>query len=211
MGPDPTKSSLGEDWRLQAELELERPGGVVRDLIGRFRDPGVVKDVQAEVPHDVVLSHDGELFFAYAPSREILDATREAIEGVLARDGVEARITVSHWDEETDRWRQVEPPPSAEQERAQESAGARDTAIETRTMVASSGNIVRTEFEQTMLAGARRLGLECNVVEHPRFLTTQIAFTVTGPRRKIDEFAQDLRSEGVAMLRTDEWLVASPI
>jgi hypothetical protein len=204
----------GDDWRLQVALALEQPHGALRELIGRVRGPDgpdVVKDVKAEVPHDVAITHDGQMLFAYAGSREGLEAARQAIEGVLARDQVGASITVSHWDSEVDRWRQVDPPPSAEEQRAQEAASIDDMAVETRTMVASTGNVVREEFEQTMIAGAQRLGLECKVVQHPHLLTTQLAFTVTGPRRKIDEFARELRSEGVAMLRTDEWLVASPL
>jgi len=211
VGAEANNSSTSEDWRLQAELNVENPGGAVRGLVGRFRGPDVVKDVESEVPHDVVISHDGQMLFAYAPTQEMLASARSAIEEVLARDGVQARISVSHWDEQVDRWQQVDPPPSAHEERVQESARADDTTIETRTMVASSGRIVRSEFEQTMLAAASRLGLECKIVEHPHFLTTQIAFTVTGQRRKIEEFAQELRGEGVAMLRTDEWLVASPL
>jgi hypothetical protein len=200
-----------EDWRLQAELALEQPHGALRELMGRLRGPDVFKDVEAEVPHDVAVTHDGQMLFAYAAARDGLEAARRAIERVLARDQIEARITISHWDTGVDRWRQVDPPPSAEEQRADEATSADDMAVETRTMVASSGNVVRDEFAQTMIAGAQRLGLECKVVQHPHMLTTQLAFTVTGPRRKIDEFARELRSEGVAMLRTDEWLVASPL
>jgi hypothetical protein len=204
----------GEDWRLRAELAIEQPHGALRGLVGRLRGPDgpdVVKDVEAEVPQDVAITHDGQMLFAYAGSRDGLDGARRAIEGVLARDQIEAHISVSHWDAEVDRWRQVDPPPSAEEQQAEDATSADDMKVETRTMVASSGKVVSEEFEQTMIAGAQRLGLECKVVQHPHMLTTQLAFTVTGPRRKIDEFAGELRSEGVAMLRTDEWLVASPL
>ena len=52
-----------------------------------------------------------------------------------------------------------------------------------------------------MEAWASKLGLRCEIIEHPHMLTTQVAFTVTGPRRRIDEFAEGLRDEEVATLR----------
>jgi hypothetical protein len=52
-----------------------------------------------------------------------------------------------------------------------------------------------------MLERAGELGIECKIVEHPHLLTSQVAFTVTGPRRKLDEFCDGLRAEGLATLR----------
>jgi hypothetical protein len=68
-----------------------------------------------------------------------------------------------------------------------EDATERDAeSVETRTMVASSGKLIRTEFEQSMRGWAEKLDLQCTLVEHPHLLTTQVAFTVTGHKRKID-------------------------
>jgi hypothetical protein len=78
-------------------------------------------------------------------------------------------------------------------------------------MVASAGGMVREEFEQTMLDWAARLGLRCSIVEHPHMLSTQVAFTVTGSRRKIDEFAAGLTAEGRAMIRTETAVMLSPL
>jgi hypothetical protein len=200
-----------QDWRLQAELDIERPGGALGDLVARFRGPDITKDIEAGVPSDVVVTHDGRLLFAYAPSEATITSARRAIEGALEQDGIRASIRISHWDEDYDRWRQVDPPESPEEQRVEQAAAREDSAIETRTMVASTGRLVRAEFEQTMLAAASRLDLECKLAEHSHLLTTQVAFTVTGQKRKIDQFAQELRAEGRAMLRTDEWLVASPL
>jgi hypothetical protein len=58
---------------------------------------------------------------------------------------------------------------------------------------------------------AQRLGLECEVVEHPHLLTTQVVFTVTGPRRRIDEFVEGLRAEGWATIRTETAVMLSPL
>ena len=88
-------------------------------LLGRLRGgPDVVKDVEASVPHDVVVTHDGSLLFAYAADEATIMAARGAIEGVLQRDGIAAKLRVSVWDDERDRWsRQIRrrAPPSRPQ------------------------------------------------------------------------------------------------
>src|ERR1035441_9862899 len=79
----------------------------------------------------------------------------------------------------------------AEGDAGVQAAGDRaEGSVETRTMVASSGRLVRAEFEQTMREWAREFGLQCEVIEHPHLLSTQVGFTVTGPRRKIDEIGR---------------------
>jgi hypothetical protein len=206
-----TGSQSAEDWRLEAELEAEPGSRRLGDLVGRFRGPDPVREIKDSVPHDVVVTHDGRLLFAYAATEEKLAAARGAIEAVLEADGVGASLRVSTWDHELDRWRQVDPPPSVEQAQAEERATREGNAPETRTIVASSGRPIRKEFELTMCEAAERLGLECKVVEHPHLLTTQVAFTVTGPTHKIEEFASDLKAEGVATLRTDWAVLLSPI
>jgi hypothetical protein len=38
-----------------------------------------------------------------------------------------------------------------------------------------------------------------------------VAFSVTGPRRKIDEFAEGLRAEELATMRTERGVMLSPL
>ena len=78
-------------------------------------------------------------------------------------------------------------------------------------MVASTGKLIRAEVEQTMRDWADKLRLRCEVIEHPHLLTTQVAFTMTGPKRKIDEFSQGLRAEEVATMRTERVVMLSPL
>jgi hypothetical protein len=141
----------------------------------------------------------------------VLTATRRAIEGVLAQENIKASIYVSHWDDALDAWRQIDPP-STGSERVREEATVRDAeAVETRTLVASSGKMIRAEFEQSMLAWAQQLGVQCETIEHPHLLTTQLGFTVTGPRRKLDEFADGLKAEEAATIRTERAVMLSPL
>ena len=83
-----------QDWRLKVELDasVDAGKGVSRlfpDLRGGG-DPDVVHELESAVPHDVVLTHDGKLLFAYAADEATLTATRRAIEGVLARENMKA-------------------------------------------------------------------------------------------------------------------------
>jgi hypothetical protein len=200
-----------ESWRLQAELTGTEPEHALAGLIGRLRGPEVVRDSEHAVARDVLITHDGGMLFAYAFTRESLQQARGAIEGVLREHGYAATMRVSHWDGSVDQWLQVDPPLTGLTRAAQEQTLSDEKAVETRTLVASSGRSVRAEFEQIMTSAADRLGLECQILEHPHTLTEQVAFTVTGPRRKIDEFAADLRAEGVASMRTERAVMLSPL
>ena len=203
--------SEDQDWRLRAELDADPTRSRLDDLVGHARGPDVAKDVGGAVPHDVVITHNGKLLFAYAASEAALTAARAAIEGALTHDGINASIYLSHWDDERDEWRQTDPPLTGD-EALIEAAAERDAeAVETRTMVASTGKLIRTEVEQIVLNWADKLNLECTIVEHPHMLTTQIAFTVTGPRHKVDEFADGLKAEEVATMRTEREVMISPL
>ncbi len=49
------------------------------------------------------------------------------------------------------------------------------------------------------------------VVEHPHLLSSQAAFTVTGPARKVDEFAAAMSAEERATIRTETAVMSSPL
>jgi hypothetical protein len=211
METEPNESVAEQDWRMQAELHVAETRGALHDLVGRVRGPDVVREIESTVPHDVVVTHDGKLLFAYAADAATLAAARSAIEDVLRRDGVDASVRVSHWDDEREQWRQTDPPPSAEEQQLEQAAERDGEAVETRTLVVSSGKMIRVEFEETMRDWADRLGLQCAIVEHPHLLTTQVAFTVTGPKRKIDEFSRGLRAEEWQTIRTERTVMLSPL
>jgi hypothetical protein len=208
---DEQERAGGQDWRMQAELEVPDAGGALRELMGRLRGPDLVEEVEARVSRDVVVTHDGRLLFAYAADQAALAAARGEIEAVLAADGVRASVRVSHWDDEREKWCQIDPPPTPEEQQS-DAAAARDAnAVQTRTLVVSSGRMIRAEFEQSMREWADKLQLRCEIVEHPHLLTTQLAFTVTGPKHKIDEFSRGLAAEEWATIRTETAVMSSPL
>ncbi|HEY4809963.1 MAG TPA: hypothetical protein VIH71_02795 [Solirubrobacteraceae bacterium] len=206
------EASTEQDWRLSAELDVQDTAGSLHELIGRLRgSEELVGAIEGVVPHDVVITQDGKLLFAYAAEEGTLTAVRGAIEDVLRREQIDATVRISHWDDRLDEWRQTDPPPSSE-EAASEAVSEREAgAIETRTLVVSTGREIRAEFEQTMRNWAAKLDLECLLVEHGHLLTTQVCFTVTGPKRKIDEFADGLRAEERATIRTERVVMSSPL
>ena len=64
---------------------------------------------------------------------------------------------------------------------------------------------VRTWFEKTVADEARELGVELSIVEHPHLLTTQIAFTLTGPTGKVDAVLEDLAQRAGAVTRLETY------
>jgi len=203
--------SLEQDWRLEADLDVADAHRTLHRLIGRLRGPALVEAVEASVPHDVVITHDGRRLFAYAADHATLQAARNAIEGTLRRDGIKASVRISRWDDRLDAWQQTDPPATAQEKQIDEAAERAAVVSETRTLVASSGKLIRAEFEQSMRAWADELGLECRVIEHPHLLTTQVGFTVTGPKRKIDELSQGLLAEERATIRAETSVMLSPL
>lgn len=200
-----------QDWRLKVECDRQPSRPELDSLVESVRGLDVAAEGGEAVGHDVVLTHDGNVLFAYAATRGAAENARTAIKAVLDRDGVAARATLSHWDDSRDQWRQVDPPPTEVEASAEEAVERDAEETESRTLVISSGKMVRAEVEQTMREWAAKLGLDCDVIEHRHLLTTQVAFTVTGPRRKVDEFAAGLRAEEVSTLRSERMVMLSPL
>jgi hypothetical protein len=203
--------SEDKDWRLQAELDVAEPRASLHTLVKRFRGPDVIDEIEAAVPQDVVITHDGNLLFAYAADESQLSTARRAIEDALRHDAIAASVRVSHWDDELDDWRQTDPPATDEQTRVRAAVQERAKTVETRTIVASAGKLIRAEFEQSLHDWSQQLGVECEVIEHPHLLTTQVAFTVTGPKRKVEQFLQGVRAEENATIRAERTVMLSPL
>lgn len=211
MSQQAAGDSSDQDWRLQAELHAGDPRSALGGLLARLRGPDLVDEIKDAAPRDAVITHDGKLLFAYAADERTLGAARTAVEGALRSDGISASIRISHWDQELDEWRQTDPPLSAEERQIDDTAVRQAETVETRTLVATTGRQIRSEFEQTMRNWAAELGVECTLFEHPHLLSTQVGFTVSGPRRKLDEFSQGLKAEERATIRTERTVMLSPL
>jgi hypothetical protein len=199
-----------QDWRLRADLA--DPAG----LHARLRDAKHFEvELKPLISEDVGLSYDESTLFAYANTREAIDETRRAIEHQLASDGLSATVRIDHWDDalgDVGDWDQVDPPPDGagrareagerEEHRVHE---AGEAVVETRTVAITSGRMVRNWFEKTVADEARELGVELSIVEHPHLLTTQIAFTLTGPTGMVDTVVEDLAQRAGAVTRLETY------
>jgi hypothetical protein len=203
-----SSTDTDSDWRLRADLDRDAAAsGVLR----RFRGPDVVHDAQAAVGADVVLTHNDSALFAYSPDLDALRTARAALEEALRRDGVTATVAISRWEDDLGDWVQVEPPLDADASAAHEQAVRDAHAPVTETFVVEVGKEIRSEFENSMLAWAERLGLSCEIVEHPHLLHVQVAFTVSGAKRAVDEFRAGLGAEERATIRTERAVMISPL
>lgn len=209
-------ASDGDNWRLCADVQAPTPArATLHELVGATRKHDLLSGVQARAesvaPHQVAITHDGDSLFAYAADVAVLATARRAVEGVVSQAGLSAAFTVSRWDADVARWEQTDPPPTADQARAERATRREDATPETRTLIASAGRLIRREFEQSLVEYAQQLGVECEIAEHPHLLTTQVAFTIKGPRRKLDEFASGLEQEERQTIRNEQTLVLGPL
>jgi hypothetical protein len=195
------------DWRLTGELLDEQGHGALHSFVERLRDPSVMRDVRAAVAEDVVITHDGSRLFAYAYGRSAIEQARTTIEAVLSRDELRATLALSHFSPDLDEWVDPDAPPPDAGTAPSQGPGEQQT----RTIVATVGRMIREEFEQSMRGWADQLGLRCEIVEHPHLLSSQVAFSVTGPKRKLDEFAAGLGAEERQTIRTERAVMLSPL
>jgi hypothetical protein len=108
-----------QDWRLEIELDVPDAAPALHGLIARLRGRERLKEIEAKVPNDVVITHDGRRLFAYAADERALSAARGAIEQALRGDGIRTSVRLSRWDDQLDAWRQTDPPPASEARRGE--------------------------------------------------------------------------------------------
>jgi hypothetical protein len=202
MSGDPDE----RDWRLSCDLGAAAGGGRLHGLVAGRHEAHAADDAQHAVGSDVVVTHDGSRVFAYAASREAIEDARDKLQAALARDGIDTALALSTWSDEHDAWIDPDAPPP------RSSAQAADAqSPETRTYVLTLGRWVREEVEQSLSSWAAKLGVSCEIVEHPHLLSSQAAFTVTGPAEKLDRFAAAMKAEERATIRTETAVMSSPL
>ncbi|HEY1777756.1 MAG TPA: hypothetical protein VGG41_16490 [Solirubrobacteraceae bacterium] len=204
--------SEDQDWRLRVAL-ADAAG-----FHGRMRDAHhFERELEPLVAQDVVLSYNEDTLFAYANTEDAIREVRRAVEHQLASESISAKIVVSHWDDdlgEVGDWHQVDPPEDSsiaaleEDERHEhELAQQRAERVVTRTFVVKSGRLMHDYFEGTAQAEAKEAGVELSFTEHPHLLTTQIAFTVTGPGAKVDDVIGDMKARAGALTRFESFAI----
>lgn len=195
-----------DDWRLCARLSRNGRPAEPHGIVARFRGPDLLRDAGRAIGPDVHLTHDGSTLFAYARDREVLQGARAALLAALESDGFSAEITLSRWEDDVGDWAQVDPPLDAASQAAHDHLVRDAHAPTTQTFVVTMGTDVRESFEQSMRDWAQRLGLSCELVEHPHLTSTQVAFEVSGPAHAVAEFRDGLHAEEWQTIRSAEVL-----
>jgi hypothetical protein len=207
MSPAESWDPDRRDWRLTADIPQAPSHGFLAGLVEHVRDPAVMSELKSAVAENAVITHDGNRLFAYAAGRAEIERARHAIQAVLDRDGIQAKLKLNQWQEDLDEW--VDPDDDSPERLAERAAA---TATGTRMLVTSAGKWVREELELSMKTWAEELGISCEIIEqHPHLLDDQLAFTITGPTRKLDEFEAGLRAEELATIRTERQVMISPL
>jgi hypothetical protein len=201
-----------QDWRLR--VTLADAAGFHDRLRGAHH---FERELEPLVAHDVVLSYNDDTLFAYANTEAAIGEVRGAVERQLADEGVSGAITVSHWDDdlgEVGDWHPVDPPEDPttaaleqDERHEHELSEQRAERVVTRTYVVSAGRLVNEYFEQIAQNEAKEAGVELSFTEHPHLLTTQIAFTLTGPGGKVDELITDMKARAGALTRFESFAI----
>ncbi len=177
-----------QDWRLR--VDIDDPSALHEKLRSARH---FERELDPLIADDVVLSHDDDTVFAYANTSASIEEVRRAVEHQLAQDQLGAQIGVAHWDDASATWLapgEAPPPPLPA-----------DNTIVTRTFVETAGKLVRKYFEEVVSADARERGVNLSIVEHRHLLTTQIAFTLTGPASAVDSVIADIQAGASSITR----------
>ena len=171
------------EWLLEARLGSKRLAELLAEELGATTSPAVrVKQAKRKL-------------FVRSSDVRAIEAARQALASLLSRHRVEAPLVVGHWDDELGCWRQTFPPPAPPIRRAAEVVERNLAAVETRTLSVSTGRLVRERIERAMREAATQLGVRCEVGVRKHLFTTQLAFTVTGPAKRIRGFEDELAAE----------------
>jgi len=201
-----------QDWRLR--VALADAAGLHERLRGAHH---FERELEPLLAPDVVLSYNEDTLFAYANSEAAIAEVRRAVEHQLSSEGTGGAITVAHWDDDLGDlgdWHQIDPPeaPSTvtleqDERHEHELAAARAERVVTRNFAVSAGRLVNEYFERSAQDEAREAGVELSFTEHPHLLTTQIAFTLTGPAGKVEGVIADMKARAGALTRFESFAI----
>jgi hypothetical protein len=179
-----------QDWRLR--VEIDEPSAFHATLRGAWH---FERELDPLIADDVVLSHDDHTVFAYASTSAAIEDVRRAVEHQLAQEDRHGAVRVDHWDDPSETW-------LAEGEQAAPLPPV-DNTIVTRTLAETSGRLVRDYFETIVADDARGRGVTLSIVEHHHLLTTQIAFTLTGPASAVNDVIETIRAQAGSLTQLE--------
>jgi hypothetical protein len=95
---------MADEWRVEVELGDEGHGLTLGERLGSL---DLDDEARERLGGNVIVTRDGSRMFLYAGSE---DAAREAmrvIEELIAAEGLEAEVEVTHWDPGDHAWEDI--------------------------------------------------------------------------------------------------------
>src|SRR5262245_3183833 len=95
---------MAEEWRVEIELTDEGHG---LSLGERLRTLDLDDEARDRLGGDVIVTRDGTRMFLYAGSQEAAGEAAKVIEELAGDDGIDADISVTHWDPGDHAWEDI--------------------------------------------------------------------------------------------------------
>ena len=108
--PDPREAS---EWRVEVDLEADEHG---QSLGERLRSLDLDDEVREALGGNVIVTRDGSRMFLYAGSQPAAEAAADVVRRVVAEEGLDAEIEMTHWDPGDHAWEDISAAAHAEEE-----------------------------------------------------------------------------------------------
>jgi hypothetical protein len=149
-----------EDWRV--EVELADRGSAER-LHAAAGATELYEHLRGELPQRAALTHDDNLVFAYASTREGAEAAERTLRDLAAKAQLEAGFTLTRWHPLAERWEDPDAPlpsdPAAVAEEQKEGQASEREFAATETAADKKAGIPQYEVRITLASHAEAAAL----------------------------------------------------
>jgi hypothetical protein len=90
-----------EDWRVEVELADSAAAGTLHAAAGAKE---LYSDARRELRNRAALTHDDNLVFAYAGTRDAAGIAEQTLRELAANEGLDATFTLTRWHPAAERW-----------------------------------------------------------------------------------------------------------
>lgn len=95
---------MADEWRVEVELGEEGHG---LSLGERLRSLDLDDEVKERLGGNVIVTRDGSRMFLYAGSEAAAQEAARVVADLIAADGLEADVEVTHWDPGDHAWEDI--------------------------------------------------------------------------------------------------------
>jgi hypothetical protein len=95
---------MAEEWRVEIELGDEGHGLTLGERLGSL---DLDDEARERLGGNVIVTRDGSRMFLYAGSEAAAAEAKRVIEGLIATEGLEAEVSLTHWDPGDHAWEDI--------------------------------------------------------------------------------------------------------